>query len=379
MNFVLLPFISEGKYNMPLEIQIAQQVDASYLLPFGKGGLDIALNFVKSKPTLNKTYMDCSLLPGCQKKARKTIIQLMMVDWGIFGLGSSTAGLFLANHYQDLGPYFGDVDGHDWPNNPLAKAPAPLESVFHQVLLKMTELMSHGKLSTVSMLDLPAFGSKIAWLKKNHKREPNWPTEMNFAIHNKTEKNMPEVFKNYKTLLTHWENYIMKVYRKDPMTMFTPEMKVNTFLSFTNHIRADLSTFLFAIHGSFKTASEQTLPIWKEVAKKLFNATHISSDKLGKGLYDKLIMQCGFREDMSKKEHFNLKGGCDSFYPTLTTNGMCHSFNSEISSNIWQSSNITNSFSTTFPREQSEKKFQRQNDAPNDGMFLDIMYYLNDV
>ena len=353
---------------MPLEIQIAQVLDASYLIPFGKGGVDIALNFVRNKSYSVKSDLDCSLIPGCPEKARKTIIQLLMIEWGIFGLGSSTAGLFLADHYQALGPYFGSVDGHNWPSDPLAKTPAPLESAFHQKMLRMTELMSHGKLSSVSMLDLPAFGSKIAWLKKRHKREPNWPTEMNFAIYNKSEKNMQEFFRKYKTLLTHWENFIMKVYQNDPLTTFTPEMKVSQSLDFTNHIKADLTSFLIAIHGSFKTASNKTLPIWNEVAKKLFKAQHISEDMSGKGLHDKLIMQCGFREDMSKKKQFNLKGGCDSFHPTLTTNGMCYSFNSEITSNIWKSSNITKSISNIFPWKRSEKKFQRQ----YDGMFLNI-------
>ena len=361
--FYLFLSITKGAYNMPLEIQIGQVLDASYLSPFGIGGLEMALNFVRNKSTLIKADIDCSLLPGCPEKARKTIIQLLMIEWGIFGLGSSTAGLFLANYYEYLGPYFGSIDGHNWPNDPLAKAPAPLESAFYKKMVRIAELMSHGKLSSVSMLDLPAFGSKIAWLRKHHKSEPNWPTEMNFAVKNKSEKNMPEFFKSYKILLTHWENFSKKVYFKDPLATFTPEMKVNQFLNFTNLVRADWTTFINAIHGSFKTASNQTLPIWNEVANKLFNATHISDDMTGKGLYDKLIMQCGFREDMSKKMHFNLKGGCDSFHPTLTTNGMCHSFNSEITSNIWQSSNVTNSSSTMFPWKQSEKKFQRQYDG----------------
>ena len=354
---------------MPLEIQIGQVLEGSYLANQNDlVGLETALNFVRNRSVLVKANIDCSLLPGCPEKARKTIIQLVMIEWGILGLSSSTAGLFLANHYQALGPYFGSVDGHNWPNDPLAKAPAPLESIFHQMLLRMTELMSHGKLSSVSMLDLPAFGSKIAWLKKHHRREPNWPTEMNFATYNKSEKKTPEFFKGYKILLTHWESYSNKVYQKDPLARFTPEMKSNYYLNFTNHIRADWSSFLTASHGSFKTASNQTLPIWNEVAKKLFNATHISNDKSGKGLYDKLIMQCGFREEISKKKHFDLKGGCSSFHPTLTTNGMCHSFNSDNTSNIWQSSNITKFFSSMFPGIQSQKKFQLQ----DDGMFLNI-------
>ena len=52
MNFVLLPFISEGKYNIPLEIQIAQQMDASYLIPFGKE--DVWHNFKKVERPLTE-------------------------------------------------------------------------------------------------------------------------------------------------------------------------------------------------------------------------------------------------------------------------------------------------------------------------------------
>ena len=360
---------------MPLEIEIGQVLDASYLLPFGRGGLQFALNFVKNKSASMEAGVDCSLLPGCPQKARKTAIQLIMIEWGIFGIGSSTAGLFLANNYQALGPYFGNVDGHNWPNDPLTKTPSPLEYAFHERMVQMTKLMSPRKLSNVSLIDLPAFGSHLAWVKKQHKREPNWPTEMNFAIRNKSEKNLPELFKTYKTMLKNWETYMIKVYWKDPMATFTPEMKVNQFLSFTDHVKADLSTFLTAIHGSFKTASEQTLPIWKKVANNLFDATHTSNDLSRKGQYDKVIMQCGFREDVSKKKHFNLKGGCDSFHPTLTTNGMCYSFNSENVSNTWKSSNITNTFSNMFPLKQSEKLFRDK----YDGKFLDIEKRLGNI
>ena len=120
---------------MPLEIEIGQVLDASYLPPNGPGGLETALNFVKNKADLTKADIDCSLLPRCLEKARKTIIQLIMIEWGILGIGSSTAGLFLANHYQALGPYFGNVDSHNWPNEPLAKEPTPLEYAFHEKMV----------------------------------------------------------------------------------------------------------------------------------------------------------------------------------------------------------------------------------------------------
>ena len=341
---------------MPLEIEIGQVLDASYLPPNGPGGLETALNFVKNKANLTKANIDCSLLPRCLEKARKTIIQLIMIEWGILGIGSSTAGLFLANHYQALGPYFGNVDSHNWPNEPLAKEPSPLESAFHEKMVKMTELMSPRKPLNISLLDLPAFGSNIAWLKKHHKREPNWPTEMNFAILQKSKNHMPEVFKSYKKLLSDWENYMIKVILKDPLATFTSEMKFSQFFSFTSHIKEDFATFLVAIHGSFLSASSETLPIWRKVANDLFGTKNVLKRPSSKALYDNLIMQCGFKEDILKQEKV---GRCQLFEPSLTTNGLCYSFNGETTSNTWKSTEVTNSMSKLFHKRNAMNVFER--------------------
>ena len=344
---------------MPLEIQIGQVLDSSFLNPNGPGGLDTALNFVKNKSALTEADINCSLLPGCLKKARKTILQLILIEWGVLGVGTSTAGLFLANHYQALGPYFGNGDGHNWPNEPLVKAPFPLESAFHEKMVKMTELMSHGKLVNISLLDLPAFGSSIAWLKKHHKIEPNWPTEMNFATHHKIGENMPELFKRYKTQLSHWENYMIKVILKDPLATFTPEMKVNHSLSFTSHIKEDFATFLNAIHGSFLSASRVALPIWRKVSSDLFGARNVLNRTSGKALYDNLIMQCGFKEDILKQKQNIIDGGCRIFQPSLTTNGLCYSFNGEANSSIWKSSEVTDFNNKLFHKRNEIEVFER--------------------
>ena len=126
----------------------------------------------------------CSHIPGCEKAVRKIVLQLKMIEWGVFGLGESTAGMFLAYHHKFLGPYFGNLNGHNWPHEPLSKEPSLLEKRFHQQLVKIAKEMSNGKLTNVSMLDLPAFGSKIAHLDKKHQIEANWPTELNFIILN---------------------------------------------------------------------------------------------------------------------------------------------------------------------------------------------------
>ena len=53
----------------------------------------------------NVTYTFQNLqVPGCQKIVRKVILQLMMIQWGILGLGDASAGTFLANTIHRLDP-----------------------------------------------------------------------------------------------------------------------------------------------------------------------------------------------------------------------------------------------------------------------------------
>ena len=89
-------------------------------------------------------------------------------------------------------------------------------------------------------------------------------------------------------------------------------------------------------------------------ANKIFS--HIEEDQFlkTKGLYDKLIIDCAFREDISLKRKPD--GGCPGFYPTLTTNGMCYTFNGKPTSELWQSSKMIDSFTTLFPSHPTSNK-----------------------
>ena len=89
-------------------------------------------------------------------------------------------------------------------------------------------------------------------------------------------------------------------------------------------------------------------------AHKIFS--HIEEDQFlkTKGLYDKLIIDCAFREDISLKRRPD--GGCPGFYPTLTTNGMCYTFNGKPTSELWQSSKMIDSFTTLFPSNPTSNK-----------------------
>ena len=144
---------------------------------------------------------------------------------------------------------------------------------------------------------------------------------------------------------------------KDSSARFSPEMKNSYLFDFTNYIKKDMKTFLIALHGSFLTASKEAMPTWGQVADESFNQTRnkLSSSKVG--VYDKLVMQYAFKQDILKKTYDN-DGGSELFTPTLTTNGLCYSFNSQNYSGVWKASNITNAFTNLFPHNNSAEFFQ---------------------
>ena len=114
---------------------------------------------------------------------------------------------------------------------------------------------------------------------------------------------------------------------------------------FSNDIVEEFSTFFKVISGSFPTALKETQKtIWFETAKVVFNDT-LHRDFVEKyGLYDKVIMGCSFREDLTKKKlkDTESRGGCQYFQQSLTNNGLCYSFNTLKPSSIWKTSQLIN-------------------------------------
>ena len=323
----------------------------------GSNALGLALSFLEKTPTAYP--VECSQLVGCKDCERKVIIQLMLMEMGILGLGDATPGKLLANHYSTLGPYFGSMAGHVWPHTPLSRGPTKLEVEFHEQMTKMTEILSNGTLKNISIIELPGFASKIPWLELRHKRQPNWPIELNFAIRNNIADDAASAFAKYKTLVTHWKAYMEGLFRKNQAAVFTPEMRNNRLFNFTNYIRDDIKTFLIATHGSFLTSEKNSSEIWQDVANDLFNGTKSYSHSLNeKNQYNKLFMECAFKQSLSSKKDLDHDGGCDLFHPTLTTNGLCYTFNSEAPGDIWKPSEITNTFQDLFPFKDSTEVFQ---------------------
>ena len=74
-----------------------------------------------------------------------------------------------------------------------------------------------------------------------------------------------------------------------------------------------------------------------------------------KGVYDKMIMDCAFKENLQLKKQPS-DGGCEGFEPSITTNGMCYTFNGQHSSKIWKTSNMMTTFSHLFPSQGNSNK-----------------------
>ena len=69
-------------------------------------------------------------------------------------------------------------------------------------------------------------------------------------------------------------------------------------------------------------------------------------------------MQYAFKRDIYKKQQNVYDGGSELFTPTLTTNGLCYSFNGQNYSGIWKESEVTNTFNELFPHNDSAQFFQ---------------------
>ena len=227
--------------------QILQEVDMD--LKAAKG-LEKVLSYIKNVSSVSDQSLSCES-KNCLEGTRELVIRLKMIEWGIFGLGTASSGSFLAYHHQMLGPYFGDIDGNEWPRIPLHKEPTKLEKDFNQLLTNITFAMSNESLRNISLLDLPGFGATIGTLKQGLKKQFNWPIKLNFASLGINQPvNKTKISISYKTLNEDWATYMKRLNEKDYDSYFTSQMKNNEYLNFTRFINADLKSFLVAISGN---------------------------------------------------------------------------------------------------------------------------------
>ena len=110
--------------------------------------------------------------------------------------------------------------------------------------------------------------------------------------------------------------------------------------------------------GSFHTPLKHPLPIWRKTAKAVFNQTKDVGYVKQRGVYEKMIIDCAFRENLQRKKELSDGGGCEDFEPSLTSNGICYTFNGYHSSELWKNSKMTTAFAKLFPLKiESDKRF----------------------
>ena len=59
-------------------------------------------------------------------------------------------------------------------------------------------------------------------------------------------------------------------------------------------------------------------------------------------------MKCSFQDETSKVSKTETEG-CRGFRPTITSNGMCYTFNGDSVDQIWRPSEVMKTFDNIFP------------------------------
>ena len=90
-----------------------------------------------------------------------------------------------------------------------------------------------------------------------------------------------------------------------------------------------------------------------------------------KGLFDGLFLDCSFQEQFMTE---GLTGGCNLFQQSLTSNGLCFSFNTETPSNIWDDSFSLATVMEEFGDLKPTKFFNFTGTGSKEGRFYDIVF-----
>ena len=172
--------------------------------------------------------------------------------------------------------------------------------------------------------------------------------EVNFAILNKYRYNRTDLgtaFRRYKELIQLWGTYMDYILEDETSQVrikFPPDITKfpsNPF-DFTRYIKDDYSSFLQVYMHSYPTVIDNPKMnlVWQKAAERMFGDTLDNRIVHGNGMFDKLFLDCSFKGQFLKAGK-PLTGNCDMFQPSLTSNGLCFSFNTNSTpSSIWSNS-----------------------------------------
>ena len=166
------------------------------------------------------------------------------------------------------------------------------------------------------------------------------------------------------------------VFEYDTDPVFTDAMRYNQYFNFTQYIMDYSIEFFRALDGSRLSPENYTDPTWANIGKGMFR--HVFDDKTKKGQYDKLAMQCAFKQNSlnERMSIFNLDGGCSLFHPTMTTQGFCHAFNDVSLQKVWLPNELMNRFENYYQVEHRDEDFQGAGMAEGKNPFTNPFVHL---
>ena len=152
----------------------------------------------------------------------------------------------------------------------------------------------------------------------------------------------------------------MKITEKNSNSILKfPIDKTSTLFNYSSFIAQDIETFLTIYSATFPTPLQHHQRIWGSTANKVFKHTIRGKFQDKYEIYDKLVVKCSFKEKLG--ENFDKKtesfGGCTHLNPSLTSNGLCYTFNGLQPSSIWQPSRITRAIEEKTTKDLTLQKF----------------------
>ena len=210
------------------------------------------------------------------------------------------------------------------------------------------------------MIDLPAFGSKLKNFDNRAKPSKfshlinDWKVQINFQSLNGQKSNSLERF--WRSVFDKWRHYM-----KNESDFSSPTSIYNVF-NYTAYIFKDLETFLKLYSESFLSIDSSKYQLPSLISKSVFEETKNTLDLKDHSYFDELLVRCSFQTNLDLSSIFlkGLKKKCGQYFQkTLTTNGICHSFNPKMESNIWRERAIIKAFEQAF----NVKKFKNENKA----------------
>ena len=301
----------------------------------------------------------------CDKSIESILVELAVMKHAYIGGKEAGMGTLMAYFRKHLGPYFSIKPDLIWPDYPLGSAyPTNMEENIAMQMIKLTSLLSNGMIKNVTILDLPCFGAigefkslivpcKYCNLLFKEKRFTLAAfIQANFAAKMESKGALTKCWirtSESKSLFEmgtlEWMKYI-----KDTSDKFPLDVLNHTCFNFTQHIVDDFSTFLMVLKESYLDGGGSSLFPISDIAKQVLEPVYSNEEyEAHMRPYDKLFLKCSHGKMYEHTENDGNVPSCDLFSPSLTSQGLCYSFNSaRKSSDHINIAPVLESFENTF-------------------------------